>query len=224
MVSSMNNINIWDDRAALESCWFDCESFPTAAYNYPSSDKDFIYLTGYRDEATRADWYENVLFFSCLSGCRAQLRAERWLYILVPAAAAALLAALLLVCCCCRGCPLAWWRRDPKQQAAKVAPSHTPAPNPFLVSSVADFDTGYGYGNPYRNSNPYKRRSTNDRKMQNMETTMLSLATLPRAPPAALYNPLDHGRSLAQSDNQSSSSRQTKSSRKSSRIKVARVN
>ena len=45
---SMNNINIWDDRAALESCWFDCESFPTAAYNYPSSDKDFIYLTGYR--------------------------------------------------------------------------------------------------------------------------------------------------------------------------------
>ena len=38
--------------------------------------------------------------------------------------------------------------------------------------------------------------------MQNMETTMLSLATLPRAPPAALYNPLDHGRSLAQSDNQ----------------------
>ena len=48
MVSSMNNINIWDDRAALESCWFDCESFPTAAYNYPSSDKDFIYLTGYR--------------------------------------------------------------------------------------------------------------------------------------------------------------------------------
>ena len=62
-----------------------------------------------RDEATRADWYENVLFFSCLSGCRAQLRAERWLYILVPAAAAALLAALLLVCCCCRGCPLAWY-------------------------------------------------------------------------------------------------------------------
>ena len=61
-----------------------------------------------RDEATRADWYENVLFFSCLSGCRAQLRAERWLYILVPAAAAALLATLLLVCCCCRGCPLAW--------------------------------------------------------------------------------------------------------------------
>ena len=38
--------------------------------------------------------------------------------------------------------------------------------------------------------------------MQNMENTMLSLATLPRAPPAALYNPLEHGRSLAHSDNQ----------------------
>ena len=30
-----------------------------------------------------------------------------------------------------------------------------------------------------------------------MESTMLSLATLPRAPPAALYNPLEHGHSLA---------------------------
>ena len=33
-----------------------------------------------------------------------------------------------------------------------------------------------------------------------METTMLSLATLPRAPPAALYNPLEHGHHLT--DNQ----------------------
>ena len=44
----MSSISIWDDKAALESCWFDCESFPTSAYNYPSNDGDFIYLTGYR--------------------------------------------------------------------------------------------------------------------------------------------------------------------------------
>ena len=37
-------------------------------------------------------------------------------------------------------------------------------------------------------------------RLHNMETTMLSLATLPRAPPAALYNPLEHGHHL--SDNQ----------------------
>lgn len=34
-----------------------------------------------------------------------------------------------------------------------------------------------------------------------MESTMQSLATLPRAPPAALYNPLDHGHSLTNTDN-----------------------
>ena len=28
--------------------------------------------------------YENVLFFSCLSGCRGQLRSQRWFYIIVP--------------------------------------------------------------------------------------------------------------------------------------------
>ena len=37
-------------------------------------------------------------------------------------------------------------------------------------------------------------------RLHNMETTMLSLATLPRAPPAALYNPLEHGHNLT--DNQ----------------------
>ena len=33
-------------------------------------------------------------------------------------------------------------------------------------------------------------------RMQNMENTMVSLSTLPRAPPAALYNPLEHGKSF----------------------------
>ena len=28
--------------------------------------------------------YENVLFFSCLAGCRSQLRSQRWFYIIVP--------------------------------------------------------------------------------------------------------------------------------------------
>ena len=35
-------------------------------------------------------------------------------------------------------------------------------------------------------------------RLHNMETTMLSLATLPRAPPAALYNPLEHGHHLTE--------------------------
>ena len=34
-------------------------------------------------------------------------------------------------------------------------------------------------------------------RMQNMESTMMSLAALPRAPPAALYNPLEHGRRVS---------------------------
>ena len=44
----MSSLNIWDDKAALQSCWFDCESFPTSAYSYPSNDEDLVYLTGYR--------------------------------------------------------------------------------------------------------------------------------------------------------------------------------
>ena len=47
-VSLMSSINIWDDRAGLESCWFECENNPTSAYSYPSKDQDFLYLTGYR--------------------------------------------------------------------------------------------------------------------------------------------------------------------------------
>ena len=83
------------------------------------------------------------------------------------------------------------------------------------------FVAGYGYNSlGFAQSNPYKRRvSTLDRKyasgtnrahwnklmtisssvsrMQHLDTTMASLANLTAAPPAALYNPLDHGRSLA---------------------------
>ena len=85
------------------------------------------------------------------------------------------------------------------------------------------FVAGYGYNSlGFAQSNPYKRRvSTLDRKyasrtstsrdrwaslmhlsssvsrMQHLDTTMASLAHLTAAPPAALYNPLEHGRSLA---------------------------
>lgn len=243
----MGSISIWDEEAALQSCWFDCESQPTAAYSYPSNDQDFRYLTGYRDDLSRADWYDNVLFFSCLSGCRAQLRAERWLYIMVPAISALVLFLLLVICCVCKGCPLARWYRDSRANTAKINPNQTPPPNPFLVSSIADFDAGYGYNSlGFAQSNPYKRRvSTLDRKyasgtsrahwdklmtisssvsrMQHLDTTMASLANLTAAPPAALYNPLDHGRNLAKEG--SSSRQKTKSSsRKSSRVKVARAN
>ena len=61
----------------------------------------------FRDEATRAEWYENVLFFSCLDGCRSQLKAQRWMYILVPSLSAALVFLLLICCLVCKGCPLA---------------------------------------------------------------------------------------------------------------------
>ena len=178
----MSSINIWDDQAGLESCWFECENNPTSAYSYPSQDHDFLYLTGYRlygefsrelwltvdlarDEASKAEWFENVLFFSCLSGCRAQLKAERWLYILVPALSALLLSLLLCCCLSCAGCPLARWWRD-SRAASKVKPGTTPPPNPFLVSSIADFDSGYGYTSLGFHNNPAQRRriSTLDRK------------------------------------------------------------
>jgi len=87
------------------------------------------------------------------------------------------------------------------------------------------FVAGYGYNSlGFAQSNPYKRRvSTLDRKMQHLDTTMASLAHLTAAPPAALYNPLDHGRNLTKEG--SSSRQKTKSSsRMSSRVKVARAN
>ena len=37
-------------------------------------------------------------------------------------------------------------------------------------------------------------------RMQNMENTMVSLSALPRAPPAALYNPLEHGNNFRRSE------------------------
>ena len=93
----------------------------TAAYKYPSTDADFLYLTNYRDEATQAEWYENVLFFSCLAGCRSQLAAQRWATILVPSLAAALLLLTLACCAACRGCPLARCWRNSRAQSHKVA-------------------------------------------------------------------------------------------------------
>ena len=103
---------------------------------------NIIFKMHCRDDLSRADWYDNVLFFSCLSGCRSQLRAERWLYIMVPAISAIVLFLLLVICCVCKGCPLARWYRDSRAKTAKINPNQTPPPNPFLVSSIADFDAG----------------------------------------------------------------------------------
>ena len=103
---------------------------------------NIIFKMHCRDDLSRADWYDNVLFFSCLSGCRSQLRAERWLYIMVPAISALVLFLLLVICCVCKGCPLARWYRDSRAKTAKINPNQTPPPNPFLVSSIADFDAG----------------------------------------------------------------------------------
>ena len=94
------------------------------------------------------------------------------------------------------------------------------SPSFLIVFPVGSpFVAGYGYNSlGFAQSNPYKRRvSTLDRKyasltnqalslmhlsssvsrMQHLDTTMASLANLTAAPPAALYNPLEHGRSLA---------------------------
>ena len=123
-------------------------------------------LSTARDEASKAEWFENVLFFSCLSGCRSQLKAERWLYILVPAISGLLLLLLLSCCLSCSGCPLARWWRDSRANSGKVRPEATPPPNPFLVNSIADFDSGYGYTSLGFHNNPAQRRriSTLDRK------------------------------------------------------------
>ena len=91
----------------------------------------------------------------------------------------------------------------------------------FVFHVGLSFVAGYGYNSlGFAQNNPYKRRvSTLDRKyasgpgmsqwnklmslsssvsrMQHLDSTMASLAHLTAAPPAALYNPLDHGRSLA---------------------------
>ena len=59
----MGSVSIWDEEAALQSCWFDCESHPTAAYSYPSNDQDFRYLTGYRSVMI---WMNNCVLIRIL--------------------------------------------------------------------------------------------------------------------------------------------------------------
>jgi len=153
---------------------------------YPSNDHDFLYLSGYTDEATRSEWYENVLFFSCLSGCRSQLRSQRWFYIIVPSLCACL-AFLVLVCCLvCRSCPLARWCRGGRSKSA-VTPHATPVPHPFLVSTAAQ-PPGNFAGRGYR-----RRHSTLDRKLESL------YPSLPIAPAPAEYNRLEPGMSLTYS-------------------------
>lgn len=189
---------VWDNTAALQSCWFECETYPTSAYKYPSNDADFLYLTGYRDEATRAEWYDNVLFFSCLAGCRSQLKAQRWMYILVPSFSAAVVFVLLVCCLVCKGCPLARWCRDSRANSAKIKPKA-----PFLVEEStlglgyntlhAAKDSDYGQ---YR-SRTYRRRANQlDRKMNHLDSIYHS-TPIPKAPPAATYNRLEPGMSLS---------------------------
>jgi len=183
---SVDSVSVWDEEAALQSCWLDCEASPTSAYRYPSDDNDFLYLSGYTDEATRSEWYENVLFFSCLSGCRGQLRSQRWFYIIVPSLCACL-AFLVLVCCLvCRSCPLARWCRGGRGKSA-VAPHTTPVPHPFLVSTAAQ-PPGTLPGRGYR-----RRHSTLDRKLESL------YPSLPAAPAPAEYNRLEPGLSLTYS-------------------------
>ena len=28
----MDSVSVWDEGAALQSCWLDCEAYPTSAY------------------------------------------------------------------------------------------------------------------------------------------------------------------------------------------------
>jgi len=179
----MDSVSVWDEGAALQSCWLDCEAYPTSAYRYPSNDEDFLYLSGYTDDPTRSEWYGNVLFFSCLAGCRSQLRTQRWLYILVPSLCACLAFLIFVSCFVCRSCPLARWCRG-SQVKSSVSPHPTPAPHPFLVSTA---DQGH-YPGRYR-----RRHSTLDRKLESL------YPSLPLAPPAAQYNRLEPGLSLTYS-------------------------
>ena len=31
---SVDSVSVWDEEAALQSCWLDCEASPTSAYRY----------------------------------------------------------------------------------------------------------------------------------------------------------------------------------------------
>ena len=34
---SVDSVSVWDEKAALQSCWMDCEAFPTSAYRSTNS-------------------------------------------------------------------------------------------------------------------------------------------------------------------------------------------
>jgi len=187
----MDSVSVWDEEAALQSCWLDCEAYPAEAYKYPSDEEDFLYLTGYSDAATRSAWYDNVLFFSCLAGCRNHYASQRWIIIIIPSLVLCI-AFLVLVCCLiCKNCPLARWCRGGRaKSASSVSPHTTPVPeHPFLVSTVGDQTMDYT-GRLYNPRTYRRRQSLIDRKME-------SLPTPPSAPPAAEYNRLEPGQSYS---------------------------
>ena len=37
---SVDSVSVWDEEAALQSCWLDCEASPTSAYRYKLIYKD----------------------------------------------------------------------------------------------------------------------------------------------------------------------------------------
>ena len=37
---SVDSVSVWDEEAALQSCWLDCEASPTSAYRYKHIYKD----------------------------------------------------------------------------------------------------------------------------------------------------------------------------------------
>ena len=37
---SVDSVSVWDEEAALQSCWLDCEASPTSAYRYRHIYKD----------------------------------------------------------------------------------------------------------------------------------------------------------------------------------------
>lgn len=141
----LDSVSVWDAKAALHGCWMECESNPKMAFSYPGNSD--LFLSGYRDDATRDNWYDNVLFFSCLDGCRSRHQAQRLTIIILPTIAAIIIIFTLLFCCICKSCPIARCCKGDRYDSAyrrKIVPS----PSPIMVNTVSGYNSQQGYNDP----------------------------------------------------------------------------
>ncbi|TRY67643.1 hypothetical protein TCAL_10472 [Tigriopus californicus] len=126
----MSGEGVFDYDAIRQSCWQTCDNDPGA---FPM---DLGKVPVYRDQNTRAAFYNITTFFGCVENCEDTYVVKRVTIIAPAVALALLLLGLLLLCWFCKGCFCYRWRKS-REKVRQLSSSSTSSTLDFPSSSLS---------------------------------------------------------------------------------------